>query len=120
MVVFVVVLNVLLPDHWTGPWKYARQFDVPVAMVHWKDKPKNCDYLRSPMGDKGCHYKISIAAVNSTGDLVGGDGAPLFRENADTKQTLVSYDRGNSWHPRGRDTSNAVSRVIINWVKIDD
>jgi hypothetical protein len=120
MAAFLAALYLLLPASWTGPWKLARQFDVPRSMIHWREKPKDCDYLRSPLGDKGCHFKLSVAAYNSAGELVAGDGAPLFRDDPATKQSEVSFDGGNSWHPRGRDTSNAIARVLIRWVKVDD
>ena len=117
---FAVALYLLMPARWTGPWKLARQFDVPRSMVLWQDKPKDCDYLRSPMGDKGCHFKLAVAAYNSAGELVAGEDAPLFREDPGTHETFVSVDGGSSWHPRGRATSNAIARVAIRWIKVDD
>jgi hypothetical protein len=117
---FIVVLYILLPQRWTGPWRYAHQFNVPTSHVHWKDKPAFCDYFLSPMGDKSCHYNPSIAAYNSAGELVAGDGAPLFRDDPGTGKSVVSFDRGNSWHARGRDTSLAVTLVIVNWIKVEN
>jgi hypothetical protein len=118
--VFLIALYFTIPARWIDPWKIAHRFGISASQVRWKDKPDACDYFRSPMGNKGCRFKMALAAYNSDSELVAGDNAPLFRDDPATRKTLVSYDRGNSWHARGRDTSTAVALVIVNWVKVGE
>ena len=117
---FLAVLFIFLPARWIEPWRIAHQFNVSKAQVHWKEKPAFCDYFRSPMGDKGCHFKISLTGYNSAGELVAGDDAPLFRDDPNGGVSLVSYDHGNSWHARGRDTSTKVTLVLVKWIKVEN
>jgi hypothetical protein len=117
---FLVVLYVFLPARWIEPWRIAHQFNVSKAQVHWEEKPVSCDYFRSPMGDKGCRFKISLTGYNSAGEPVAGDNAPLFREDPNSGQSLVSYDQGNSWHTPGRNTGTKVTFVMVKWVKVEN
>jgi hypothetical protein len=109
-----------VPASWIEPWRIAHQFNIPTSHVHWKAKPITCDFIRSPIGFKGCRYELSPAGYNAVGELVAGDGAPLFRRDSATGQDEVSYDHGNSWHARGRNTGTKVSMVVVNWVRVDN
>lgn len=45
-----------------GSW-YAVKYDVPVSHVIVEPEPHDCDFIRAPIGDKGCDY---VAVVRKT------------------------------------------------------
>jgi hypothetical protein len=77
--------------------------------------------VHAPLGDKGCHYKKFVYALNRQGEQVKGDGAPKFSVDAKGNQ-LISYDDGKTWQfpPEGRPIDRKVSNVVIDWVKVTE
>jgi hypothetical protein len=111
----------LLPDWLINTWWYSVKYDVTGDQVQTSEKPTDCDWSRSPLGNKGCHYKLSVAAYNANGALIGGDYAPKYGRDDRTKQTTVSYDNGKTWKWfYGEMPSQKVKRVVVDWVKVDD
>jgi hypothetical protein len=120
MALFAVAIWFILPARMTGVWRYSHRFDVPSSQVRWNPKPSDCDYLRSPMGDKACHFKISVEGYNAVGQIVGGEEAPLYQKDPGTGKSNISFDDGRTWYPVGRDTDLTVTHVVINWVRVND
>jgi hypothetical protein len=58
-------------------FKYgAKPGDISI-----EDKPHDCDFIRAPLGDKGCHYDPVVASgYNSAGVLVMVMGKPVSPE----------------------------------------
>jgi len=45
--------KVLIPER----YQYATLYNVPLDHVFLAPKPKDCDWSRTPLGGKGCHYE---------------------------------------------------------------
>src|SRR5690349_16872344 len=71
-----------LVDSWHSKTRYAWWYGTEKVTI--EKKPTDCDFFRSPMGDKGCHYNRQI-------NIVKVDNA-----NAWSGQS-ISYDNGESW-----------------------
>lgn len=92
LVLCCIWLIVLLIDYFSyAPWfnqfRYSTWYHVPSSQVlQYEDKPPaDCDFLTSPVGYKGCHYKKHV------------DLQPASSENGH-KQTVVvywSHEQGN-------------------------
>jgi hypothetical protein len=112
----------ICPDSWTDPIWYSFKHDVDISQVHYNDKPKDCDFIHAPLGDKGCHYKKIVKGFNAAGELIAGDDAPVYSQD-ETGKPIVSYDRQKTWKlmPEGEKIPDAkVSEIEINWVKVSD
>jgi hypothetical protein len=100
----------------------AKVYKVSTDQVHVDAKPKDCDFMHAPIGDKDCHYKAVVRALNGQGWLVGGDDAPIFSHDAKTGKTIVSDDNGKSWElidPELVPDPKAKS-VVVSWIKVPD
>ena len=116
------VIWLLLPGRWTDPVKYALIYSVDDSKVTYAEKPKDCDFIHAPLGDKACHYDKIVRGYNSTGDCVAGVGAPKFSTSTLNKP-IVSYDDGKSWHliPEGEPHPDTkVVKVEIDWAKVNE
>jgi hypothetical protein len=69
---FAVIAWFVLPERWTNTYWYAVKYGVFPVDVTIADKPGDCDWTRSPLGNKGCHY----AAMGTAS--FGLDGAGGF------------------------------------------
>lgn len=119
---FVVVIGFsigafMFPSYPTKVW-YAVEYHVPVDKVHVDTRPRGCDFLRAPLGDKECHYKGLIAAYNATGTLIGGDEAPRYSRDVNTNRPIVSYD-GKTWEWAANFPDYKVESVTVSWLKIN-
>ena len=49
--------------YWVGPWVlwYAHKYHVPHDKVYIDPEPKDCDFDRTPVGFKDCHYERFVA-----------------------------------------------------------
>ncbi len=45
------------PNSIKYPLLYSVIYQTHAANVHFEKMPPDCDWSRSPLGDKGCHYK---------------------------------------------------------------
>lgn len=52
---------------------YAVEYQVSPDKIHVDAKPKDCDFMHAPLGEKGCHYEAAAAAYNTAGEVVGGE-----------------------------------------------
>jgi hypothetical protein len=65
-------------DGWNDRLWYSLKFGVSYDQVHIAAKPKDCDFMHAPLGDKGCYFQAIVAARNATGAVVAGDNAPQW------------------------------------------
>jgi hypothetical protein len=110
---------------WYSKFRYSLQYDVPYSKVTKPNEPRGCDWLRSPIGDKACHYELQVHTVRSAVDAHGN--------------AIISYDEGATWTRciwNGSDVCAAltdgneqpeeparpavVRSVTLTWEKIDD
>jgi len=113
----------ILPDRWTDPIKYSLVYDkVNSNNVVYSEKPKDCDFIHAPLGDKGCHYKKVVRGLNAAGYRVAGDDAPQYSNDTHTHKAIVSYDDGKTWNflPDGEKMDSVVVKVEVDWVKEAD
>src|SRR5258708_2753054 len=91
----------ILPDSWTDPIKYSWIYDkVTSSSVLYTEKPKDCDFMHAPLGDKGCHYKKVVNGFNSAGYLIVCYNSPCSSNN--------------------KQTDNVVVKVEVDWLKVTD
>lgn len=113
----------ILPDSWTDPIKCSFIYDkVNSSNVLYTEKPKDCDFIHAPLGDKGCHYKKVVRGFNAAGYRIVGDDAPRYSNDSQTHKAIVSYDNGKTrdFLPDGERVDNVVVKVEVDWVKVTD
>lgn len=101
---------------------YSILYRVPASKVQIKTRPKDCDFMHAPMGDKGCHYVARVYVYNADGNLIAGDEAPRYSYDNKTRKPIISWDKGQTWDwTSGSDIpdQNADS-VIVSWSKVND
>ena len=85
MLVLVWFLNAFDLDLAHSRLRYALQYSLKLGSVSKDKKPRDCDWLRSPLGNKDCHFEVKIETIKEGFDE---HGAPV-----------VSYDDGATWNP---------------------
>lgn len=53
-------------------------------------KPRDCDFLKAPLGSKGCHY-----------EKVKNSSTGITAKDLSTGQMLMSEDYGKTWYTSG-------------------
>jgi len=105
--VWVVLIYMLISSWadaiWNGKPMLSARYDVPVAQIRIEEEPHDCDFLRAPLGVKGCSYTretsvVKTGVVNATG------------------QHIVTYDNGKTWSPID-DPSQIQTGVFVMWKK---
>lgn len=86
-----------VPVSWTNAVWYGVRFQVDPAKVGTDPKPKDCDFMHSPLGDKGCNYKIQVKAYNAAGTPVAGDDVPKYGLDTKTSKPIISFNDGKTW-----------------------
>ena len=73
-----------------------------------QDEPTFCDFLRSPIGHKGCHYEKVITTAKW--------------EKSTTGDPIVSNDDGKTWRSMEPppNTKIPTTFVFVDWNKIED
>jgi hypothetical protein len=103
---------------WSNSLWYSVQYKVGFDDVQTAAKPDDCDFLRAPLGSKGCSYKAHVQVLNADGVLVVGEGASMFGWDPNTKKDIVSYDGGKKWNWYfGAVPSPKPKSVRVFWVK---
>jgi hypothetical protein len=111
-VVVVVWLLSLAGDLWHSKWRYAVQYGVDAADVIVQKKLHDCEFLSAPVGDKQCHYDVSVSTIQWS---TSSSGAPI-----------QSYDEGKTWESFSPDPAKKVPRtptvqsVFVVRTKIDE
>jgi hypothetical protein len=101
---------------------YAVEYKVSPEKIHIDAKPKDCDFMHAPLGNKECHYEAAVTAYNAAGQVVGGDGTPKYGHDTKTGKPIVSYDDGQTWvWFTGDDIPNPIVKsVVVTWSKVTD
>ena len=104
---------------WSNSLWYSVQYGVGFGDVQTDAKPDDCDFIRAPLGAKGCSYKAHVRVFNADGVAVAGENAPKYGSDTKTAKPIISYDGGKSWDwyigatvPSPKPTS-----VRVFWVK---
>jgi hypothetical protein len=106
LVWFAVIAWLFPPERWTNIAWYAAKYRASPARVTIADRPRGCDWLRAPLGDKGCHYAAMATAYNADGQVITDD---------------------DTWPQRTRDKSTGKvppdtrpRHVWVVWHKVED
>jgi hypothetical protein len=112
-----VLFAVFAPSAWTNSVWYAAQFGVSPTAVHSVDKPKDCDFIHAPLGDKGCSYKAVATAYNADGVPLRGENLPRFGKDTNTGKTIISYDDGKhwDWYVGTSAEPDKITTVTVTW-----
>jgi hypothetical protein len=103
---------------WSNSLWYSVQYQVGFGDVQTDAKPDDCDFLRAPLGSKGCSYKAHVKVLNADGVQVAGEGAPMYGSDTKTAKPIISYDGGKNWNwYEGAVPSPKPKYVGVFWVK---
>ena len=89
---------------------YAFKYGVPQDKVTINDAPLDCNWLYSPLGNKGCHYEKRVSTLRWSMSI--------------TNEPIVSYDEGKTWNVFTPDATDrvpstpAVVSVWVGWEKV--
>jgi len=76
---------------WSNSLWYAVQYRVGFGDVHTDTKPSDCDFLRAPIGLKGCSYGAKVIVYNADGVQVAGHNAPTYVPNPKPQSVRVFW-----------------------------
>jgi hypothetical protein len=115
----IYVLVSYVPDStWVNAIWYGIKYQVAFTQVQTNDKPSDCDWTHSPLGNKGCHYKAAVSSYNDAGELIAVDDAMPKHAHSKNGEPIVSYDGGKTWN---WDTpATRIKNVIVAWVKVSE
>ncbi|WP_439408795.1 hypothetical protein ACNJX9_11255 [Bradyrhizobium sp. DASA03076] len=114
----LVALWFFAPDSWTNALWYGVKYQVGFDKVQTSTKPKDCDFMHAPLGDKGCSYKAHVKAYNASGALVSGEDAPKYGRDSKTGSSIISYNDGKTWDWYAGDVPDPkVASVVVFWLK---
>jgi len=65
----VAAYFIFFPTSWQNAIWYGAEYRVSMTNVYTDPKPKDCDFIHAPLGDKGCSYKSRVKAFNAAGVL---------------------------------------------------
>lgn len=115
-----VMFYIFAPASWTNGVWYGVEYGVSPSKVDTEPKPKDCDFIHSPLGDKGCSYKAHVKAYNAADVLVAGEYAPKYGHDTKTGRPIISYDEGKTWEWYSEATvpDPKVASVKVFWLKV--
>ena len=95
------------------------QYGVDFDHVQTDAKPNDCDFMRAPLGDKGCGFKAHVQVFNADSVLVAGENAPIYGKDTKTARPIVSYDGCKTWdwYLGGTRPNPKPKSVRVFWVK---
>ncbi len=121
-----LALLVWIPDMWYSKTRYAWWYGVRTDQVTIEKKPTDCNFFRSPMGDKGCHYDRRINIVKADpnqwgGQSISNDSGNTWMQTAKNEYgiPLVSHDNGKTWSTDSV-PAHTEPQVIIGWDRVDE
>lgn len=97
-------------------------YAVSPGRIQIEPKPTDCDFMRAPLGEKGCHYDETVTAYNAEGDVVGGDNAPRYSNDTKTGKPIISWDNGKTWEWLAADhvPDQTIKTLQVTWHKVTD
>jgi hypothetical protein len=102
---FVLLLGLLWGVGWLYENAYAFKYGVAIGQVNADRRPRDCDFLSSPIGRKDCHYQEVI-------DVYDARGRPITDIYHDWPHALT----GLNWKYR----KQKPHQVVITWSKVED
>jgi hypothetical protein len=100
-----LALSYLLPE-----WriKYALRYQTPYDHVTIQDQPTSCDFLRAPIGEKGCHFEKVISTARWAKSATG--------------TAIVSNDDGKTWRFADPPPNTRIPTTFIwvEWNKVEE
>jgi hypothetical protein len=119
---FVFFIGYIGSSGWFNAIWYGVEYGVDPFIVSVDSKPKDCDFMHAPMGNKECHYDAKATAYNAVGEVVGGANAPKYSHDIKTGKPIVSYDDGKTWDWfYGADIPDTkIKSVVVTWSKVTD
>jgi hypothetical protein len=96
---------------------YSFKYNVSLKDVRTDTKPDDCDFLRAPMGLKGCSYRARVQAFNADEMMVAGEGAPAWSAERETGKPIISWDSGKTWYLYTGTDDLKPRSVRVSWVK---
>jgi hypothetical protein len=101
-----VIAWLVMPERWTNVFWYAVKYRASPARVTIADRPRDCDWMRAPLGEKGCRYEAVATVYNAAGQVILDD---------------------DTWPQRTRDKSTGKvppdtrpRHVWVVWHKVED
>ena len=76
-------------DIWYSRWVYSIRFNVPYDNVYVEKEPSDCEWTRSPLGNKDCHFE---ASTEITCEAI-----------APHNGSIISHNNGKTWTQSPRD-----------------
>jgi hypothetical protein len=70
---------IFAPASWTNGVWYGVEYGVSPSKVDTEPKPKDCDFIHSPLGDKGCSYKAHVKAYNAADENISHSKLGKFK-----------------------------------------
>jgi len=86
---------------WNSREVLSLRYNVSDDRIIIDEEPHDCDFLRAPLGVKGCSYAREITVIK-TGTNVAGEH-------------FITYDNGKTWTPDPQ--QRAKSGVMVWWKK---
>jgi hypothetical protein len=87
---------------WESALRYSLQYNVELSQVSVETKPKDCDFLHAPLGQKDCHYEKVVSILRFGRNPAG--------------QPIVSYDDGQHWWLNNGGPESG-GKVDVSWTK---
>ena len=83
---------------------YALPYGMNYEQVTRENLPHDCDWLKSPLGDKECHYDAKIQTIITGNDRLSG-------------KPIYSDDDGKTWNPNDYGTKPS---VYVGWERVEE
>jgi hypothetical protein len=96
---------------WHSKWRYSAAYDIPSSRVYVQDKPHDCAFLAAPLGEKYCHYELTVSITRWARTK---DGSPIV--SSDDGKTWTTFDPAGENVPQ----QSTVKAVYIGWEKKED
>lgn len=74
-----------IPDAWHSNTRYAIQYQVGYDQITHYYRPSDCSFMRSPIGDKKCHYERHVSVVG---------------DNTSQKRVVIDWEKIDDDQPR--------------------
>ncbi len=108
----IAAVDYLSYARWLNKLRYSIWYTVDSSEVQQpQDKPaSDCDFLKAPIGIKGCHYEKTVTYQHI-----------IASRDTNTNRSIVSYDEGKTWSWNDGDYPVSPGKtVLVTWQKIEE
>lgn len=95
---------------WHSKMRYSWWYDVNYDRVTVEKEPRDCNFFRAPMGDKGCHYDRQVSTVRVKA---------VYLDFQRGSVNQVSFDEGKTWVVDDAKPPTK-PQVIVSWERVED